>query len=421
MNQLKQTSSVFLVTFALVCLGLVPRLQAVNPVPDGCYGNYATAEGCKALQFLSSGAGNSGLGWYALYSDTTGNFNTGVGAGALALNNGDSNTAVGTAALLLNTSGTGNTAVGTDALVNNDSGNYNTATGSNALSSNTTGHDNTATGIGALENNTMGIDNTATGADALNINTTGYQNTATGFSALGSNTAGTDNMADGFDALYSNTTGGYNTATGDQALYNNTTGSYNVALGFIAGHNATSGSNNIYIGAGMTGVAGESSACYIGSIFGQTSASGAPVYINSAGKLGTGTSSRRFKDDIKPMDGVSKALFSLKPVVFRYKKEIDPVGTPQLGLVAEDVQKVNPDLVVRDKEGKPYSVRYDQVNAMLLNEFLKEHREVRELKKQVAALAAGLQKVSAQLATASPAGGGLQLSKSIARAVVNNH
>jgi hypothetical protein len=158
----------------------------------------------------------------------------------------------------------------------------------------------------------------------------------------------------------------------------------------------------------MAGVSGESNACYIASIFGQTSASGSPVLINSNNKLGTATSSKRFKEDIKPMDKASEALFSLKPVSFRYKKEIDPAGTSQWGLVAEEVETVNPELVIRDKEGKPYSVRYDQVDAMLLNEFLKEHRKVEQLKKdfesklaeqqrQIEALTAGLQKVSAQL------------------------
>jgi hypothetical protein len=176
-------------------------------------------------------------------------------------------------------------------------------------------------------------------------------------------------------------------------------------------------SGNVYIGAGMLGVAGESNACYIKSIFGQTSVSGIPVPINSNNKLGTTTSSKRFKEDIKPMGTISEALLGLKPVTFRYKKEIDPVGTPQLGLVAEDVEKVNPDLVVRDREGKPYSVRYDQVNAMLLNEFLKEHRKNEEQQskivqqdatiarqqKQIEALTAGLQKVSAQLEASKPA------------------
>jgi Chaperone of endosialidase len=161
-----------------------------------------------------------------------------------------------------------------------------------------------------------------------------------------------------------------------------------VAIGTLAGMNQTDGSNNVYIGAGMSGIAGESAACYIGSIYGQTSASGIPVLINSDNKLGTTTSSKRFKDDIKPMDKASEALFELKPVTFHYKKELDSAGIQQFGLVAEEVQKVNSALIMLDKEGKPYSVRYDQVNAMLLNEFLKEHKafleEQRKVQKQEA-------------------------------------
>jgi hypothetical protein len=147
----------------------------------------------------------------------------------------------------------------------------------------------------------------------------------------------------------------------------------------------------------MSGVAGESNACYIASIFGQTSASGIPVLINSFNKLGTTTSSKRFKEGIKPMNNASEALFSLNPVAFRYKKEIDPAGTSQFGLVAEDVEKVNPDLVVRDQEGKPYTVRYDQINAMLLNEFLKEHKAFLEEQSKVQKLEAALEAVNARL------------------------
>jgi hypothetical protein len=245
---------------------------------------------------------------------------------------------------------------------------------------------------------------------ALLSNTTGEANTANGASALRANIFGDNNTAIGLSALFSNTAGAFNTAVGVEALFSNTIGNNNTALGFSAGLNQTTGGNNVYIGAGIPGVAGESDACYIGSIFGQTSASGTPVFINSFNKLGTTTSSKRFKEEIKPMDKASKALLALKPVTFRYKKEIDPAGTSQFGLVAEDVEKVNPDLVVRDKEGKPYSVRYDQVNAMLLNEFLKEHRQVQEqgatitrLEKKIEALIAGLQKVSAQLELSKPA------------------
>ena len=167
-------------------------------------------------------------------------------------------------------------------------------------------------------------------------------------------------------------------------------------MGEDAGFNVSTANNVICIGFGVGG-ANVSNSCYIGSIFGQTSSDGVAVFIDSAGKLGTLTSSRRFKEGIKPMEQASEVLFALKPVTFRYKKEIGAAGTSQFGLVAEDVEKVNPDLVVRDKEGNPYSVRYDQVNAMLLNEFLKEHRKVEQLEKQVEALTAGLEKVNAQV------------------------
>src|SRR5262249_33944115 len=195
--------------------------------------------------------------------------------------------------------------------------------------------------------------NTATGAGALFFNT-GDENTATGAAALVHNTTGSLNTAAGSATLFFNTTGVNNTADGFEALLNNTTGGGNVALGFQAGQNQTTGSGNVYIGTGVRGFPGENDACYIASIFGQGSATGIPVLINANNKLGTGTSSRRFKEDIKPMNKSSEALFALKPVAFRYKKEIDPAGTPQLGLVAEEVEKVNPDLIVRDKEGKPY-------------------------------------------------------------------
>jgi hypothetical protein len=257
--------------------------------------------------------------------------------------------------------------------------NRNTAEGENALRSNTTGRDDTAVGYNSLGNNTTGQHNTANGAYALSDTTTGRRNTATGASAL------------------QNNTGDSNTANGHAALLSNTTGQYNTALGAHAGDAQRTGSGNVYIGYGMSGVDGESNACYVRSIFGQPSSGGVPVLINSSNKLGTMTSSKRFKENIKQMDTASDRLFALKPVTFRYRKEIDPAGTPQFGLVAEEVEKVEPDLVVHDKEGKAYAVRYDAVNAMLLNEFLKEHREVQELKEQITALTAGLQKVSAQL------------------------
>ena len=172
-----------------------------------------------------------------------------------------------------------------------------------------------------------------------------------------------------------------NTVNGFQALANNTTGSSNIGLGRGPGSGVTTADDVICIGAAGADV---SHSCYIGNIFNQPSPSGLAVFVNSDSKLGTILSSRRFKEDIMPMDKASEAILALQPVTFRYKKDFDPRRTAQFGLVAEDVAKVNPDLVVRDEEGKPYSVRYDQVNAMLLNEFLKEHRQVQDLKGIVA-------------------------------------
>jgi hypothetical protein len=362
---------------AIGCFAVLPKAQAVSPAPDGCYPGFTTAEGCNALNSLTTGAGNTGLGWRSLYVNTTGSYNTGLGAGALVLNNADSNTAVGTAALLFNTTGPENVAVGTDALVFNDTGGFNTAIGSRVLFNNTTGDHNVAVGGGAFA------------GPALFSNTIGRFNTAVGEGALFSNTEGGYNTANGAGALADNIGGSGNVAVGLNALYNNIGGSNNVALGNEAGFGATTGSHNIYIGYQIEGSAGESNACYIGSIFGQTTSNGGTaVYVDASNKLGTLTSSKRFKEEIKPMDKASDALFSLKPVTFRYKKEIDPAGAAQLGLVAEEVEKVNPNLVVRDKEGKPYSVRYDQVNAMLLNEFLKEHRKVEEQQASIAELRA---------------------------------
>src|SRR5947207_1098075 len=253
-------------------------------------------------------------------------------------------------------------------------------------------NNNTAEGFNALFSLTTGYNNTANGASALYCNTTGFCNTATGFSALYSNTTGYHNTANGYYALYSNTTGGSNTAEGYQALQNNT-GSDNIGLGVNAGLNLTTGSQNIDIG--NSGVAAEANTMRIGRAANQTrafiagirgvttaNANAVPVVIDSAGQLGTMSSSKRFKKEIKPMDQTSEAILSLKPVTFHYKS--DSTGTAQFGLIAEEVAKVNPDLVVRDENGEIYSVRYEAVNAMLLNEFLKEHREVQEQKATIA-------------------------------------
>jgi Chaperone of endosialidase len=261
--------------------------------------------------------------------------------------------------------------------------------------------------------------NTAEGTQALFSNTTGNANTATGVGALYKNTTGTGNTATGMAALGSNTTGFANTAIGARALLS-ATGNYNVALGDSAGESLSTGDNNIDIGYNVFGVKGESNtirigntdiiATYIRGISGQTVVGGAAVFVDSNGKLGTMTSSTRFSDEIKPMDKASEAILTLKPVTFRYKQEIDPRSIRQFGLIAEEVEKVNPDLVDCDEKGKVYSVRYDAVNAMLLNEFLKEHRKVNEQQKEIDALKSELreqksliEKVSAQLEANKPA------------------
>ena len=353
-----------LMVLVLAWIGPSPSAQAVNPPPDGGYPYLNTAEGTDALFSLTTGSGNTAAGFDTLYDNTTGNLNTAAGA--------------------------------------------------NALFSNTTG-----------------VENTAIGFDALNINTTGNHNTATGVFVLGINSTGNNNTADGYGALFHNTIGNSNTAIGRHALFKNTIGDENIALGVSAGSALTIGNNNIDIGNG--GLAGEANTIrigatgtqtntYIAGISGVTVAGGVGVIVDANGHLGTVVSSERFKDSIKPMDKASEAILALKPVSFSYKHELDPAGIPQFGLVAEEVEKVNPDLVARDEQGKPYTVRYEAVNAMLLNEFLKEHAKVEQLKKdfeskiaeqqkQIAALAAGLQKVSAEL----------ELSKSAPQTVLNDH
>ena len=388
------------------------------PTPSGedrGSGNSA-AENVQALISLTIGVNNTATGFQALLNNTTGSNNTATGAGTLFANTGDQNTATGTGALLSNTTGENNTANGTFALNSNTTGIQNTATGARTLQGNTTGHGNTANGYDALRDNVTGNNNTAIGYRALNSNVTGSSNVALDINALSTSVNANVNTAIGYAALQNNTEGVSNTAVGYATLFGNTSGDANVAIGDRTGYQQTTGSGNVYIGYDIEGTPGENNSCYIGSIFGQTSSGGTPVYVNLMGKLDTTTSSQRFKEDIKPMNSASETLFALKPVTFRYKKEIDPQGIPQFGLIAEDVEKVNPDLVVRDKDGKVNTVRYEQINAMLLNEFLKEHKRVKEqevtisdLKKDLGVLTAQLkeqgaeiQKVSAQVEMRRP-------------------
>lgn len=410
-------------TISIACFGFLRVAHAVVPPPDGGYPGFNTAEGQNALLSLDTSAGlaNTAVGWFSLKSNVNTSYNTAVGAGTLVANTADQNTAVGAAALLLNTTGESNTAVGVTALLNNAEGSFNTAIGGQALFHNT-GNANTATGVQTLYLNTAGQGNVANGTQVLFFNTTGEFNTATGFTALEKNTTGNNNTATGSRALFNNTigqentaigtlalfsnaTGSINTAVGERALLNNTGGAGNTAIGYLAGSNLTIGDDNICIGnvgvAGDAGVIriGESfiGSTYIAGISGQTSSGGTTVFINSDGKLGTMTSSARFKDEIQTMGQASEAILMLRPVSFRYKKEIDPKGIPQFGLLAEEVEEVNPDLIIRDREGKPHTVRYEQINAMLLNEFQKQHQTVIELKKEIAVLTATVKEQAAQI------------------------
>jgi len=429
-------SALLFISLLIACFGLSPKIQAVVPAPDGGYPRGNTAEGENALFSLTTGTTNTAVGFQALFNNTIGNYNTANGGFALFNNSsGYGNTATGRSALQSNTTGNYNTANGGFALFNNATGSFNTANGYEALASNATGIGNTANGVFALDANTTGNYNTANGDFALFNNATGNGNTANGHQALASNTTGIRNTANGTQALLHNQIGNGNIADGYQALINNT-GSFNIAIGYTAGVNLTTGRDNIDIGA--TGAAGESNTIRIGNpkqtatfikgIRGVNTrmADALPVLIDSAGQLGTLSSSRRYKGDIETMNEASEAILSLKPVTFHYKS--DKTRTPQFGLIAEEVARVNPALVVRDEKGEVYTVRYDAVNAMLLNEFLKEHRKVQELEatvqkqqrdfqatatqqqKQIEALTAGLQKVNLRL----------EVSKAAPQTVQNN-
>jgi hypothetical protein len=381
----------FLISLLLACFALLPRVQAA-PDPAAIPGGN-TRDGAGSLAHRTTGQFNTAFGTNALFTLTTGSNNAAQGNSALFTNNGNGNVAVGNAALRFNTDGFQNTAVG-----------------GNALNSNVHGPRNAALGYSALRSNT------------------GTDNTAVGWQALVSNLGGEVNTAVGVNALASSETANANTALGWQALFQ-AIGSDNIALGAGAGSNLTDGNNNIEIGndgnagdsatirIGVNSGTGLQTATYIAGIYGRnvSAATDTPVIIDSSGKLGTMTSSQRFKKDIKPMDQASDAILRLKPVTFHYKS--DPSGFPRFGLVAEDVAEVSPDLIVRDADGQILTVRYEAVNAMLLNEFLKEHRKNEEQEKTIAELKSGMtaliatvkeqaaqiQKVSAQIEVTKPA------------------
>jgi hypothetical protein len=369
---------VILIGLALACFALSPIARAVSPAPDGGYPGSNTAEGTNALFSRTTGIWNTAIGYEALYRDSAGNSNTAVGLRALYSNaTGNNNTATGVYALYSNTAGVSNTAHGYQALVSNSTGSYNTATGYQALSTNNAPY-NTANGYWALYRNTNGSSNVAVGYRALQENTTGIENTA-----VGSN------------ALQLNQNGFSNAAVGNGALFNNSSGVSNTAIGHLAGHDIT-GNGNVCIGADVVGVAGESNTTRIKNIY-SSLANARAVYVNADDKLGTLSSSRRYKEQIKPMDKVSETILALKPVSFRYKAEVDGARTPMFGLIAEEVEKVNPDLVGRNEKGEVETVRYDAVNAMLLNEFIKEHQKVQKLEAALKAVNKRLKEQDAKI------------------------
>jgi hypothetical protein len=312
----------------------------------------------------------------------------GTGAGNPGVSTGNRNTALGEFALSSNTSGSDNSAVGAEACTANTSGSSNTALGSFALGSNTTGSVNTAVGSGAMPSNTTGNANCVLGVNSLNTNSSGSSNTALGF-----------------QVLFSNVSGDNNTGVGSNAL-GIATGSGNIALGRLAGSNIASGSNNIDIGNSAPGnesntirIGSSQTAAYLAGVNGATASSGVQVFIDSAGKLGTVTSSRRFKEDVEDMGEASDGLMRLRPVTFHYKAGYDDGSRLlQYGLIAEEVADVAPDLVQLDKAGQPFTVRYHELNAMLLNELQKQHAKVEEQAAQLVDQEARIRRMEALLA-----------------------
>ena len=282
-NHTQQTGKplAFVIATLFVWVSLLQNTEAVSPVPDGGYPGGNTAEGQNALLSLTTGTYNTAIGLFSLESNQEGQFNTGVGAGTLLANTGHQNTAIGAGALLSNSTGVKNAANGTFALFNN-----------------TTGNSNTASGVAALFNNN-----------------TGFNNTAIGYNALLSNTTAGDNTAIGTTALFSSATGEFNIAIGSQALRDNVAGDSNTAIGDSAGFNIT-GSGNVCIGAGVNGIAGENNITRIRNVY-ESVATERAVYVTSDNRIGTLSSSGRYKEQIKPIEKASEAIHSLRPVSFR--------------------------------------------------------------------------------------------------------
>ena len=422
----------FTVTIALCWFALSPPLKAQCPSACGAGGN--TAVGDNALDSLTTGINNTAVGKNALTNDTTGQYNVAIGSGALASNTtGDFNMAIGTEALNQNLA-TFNLAIGFRVAFQNTTGNHLTGIGAAAMRNNTTGGFNTAIGADALRENTSTENNVALGDGALGAfnGTTTFDgaNTALGSIALSALTSGEENVAVGRRAGETLTSGNNTVFVGWRAADGLTTGDRNTFLGDQAGRNETTVSNVLCIQSpGDTTAPTTSNRTFIGNIRGAFcgNGDGIPVIVDSDGQLGTANaSSRRFKKDIQPLDQASEAILKLKPVTFHYKNlDTKKAGeTPQFGLIAEEVAEVNPDLIMRDQDGQVTYVRYDAVDVMLLNEFLKEHKKVEEQQAGIADLkstvasqqkemqvltaqlkeqAAQIQKVSAQLEASKPA------------------
>jgi len=442
----------FLLLLPLVCFGLAPMAQAVGPDTDGAIAGSNNGEGIGVLVSRTVGVWNTGTGFEALNHLTSGNQNTATGLRALNSDiNGGYNTATGVLSLFSNTSGFFNSATGAYSLANNTTGIHNTALGYAALYRNADGTDNTAVGFAALYHNTTAAfncafgefalfnnlkawTNNAFGDEALYNNLTGETNNGFGTGALFANTEGESNNAFGHLALENNTTGVWNNAFGFQALDSNVSGSFNTALGDSAGFDVT-GDGNVCIGEGVFGETGVDDSTYIRNI--NTTAQPIVAGVDgvtvdlTTGKLGHGVSSQRYKEQIKPMDKASELLFSLKPVTYRYKKEIDPKQTLDFGLIAEEVAKVSPELAIRDAKGQVSNVRYNAINAMLLNEFLKEHQQVveqqatiAELKSTVAQQQKGMDVLTAQLKEQATqiqkVSAQIEMSRPVPKVVLNN-
>ena len=442
----------FLLLLPLVCFGLAPMAKAVGPDTDGSIPGSNNGEGVGVLVSRTTGIWNTGTGFEALNHLTSGQQNTATGLRALNNDiNGGYNTATGVLSLFSNTSGFFNSATGAYSLANNTTGLHNTANGYAALYRNADGTDNTAAGFAALYHNTTAAFNCAFGEQALFNNLKAWTNNAFGVQALFNNLTGETNNAFGTGALFANTEGESNNAFGHLALENNVDGIWNNAFGFNALDSNVSGSFNTAIGdsAGLD-IDGDGNVCIGEGVFGESGANDSTYIRNvnttaqpivagvdgvtvdlTTGRLGHGVSSQRYKEQIKPMDKASEMLFSLKPVTYRYKKEIDPKQTLDFGLIAEEVAKVSPELAIRDAKGQVSNVRYNAINAMLLNEFLKEHQQVAEqqatiaeLKSTVAQQQKGMDVLTAQLKEQATqiqkVSAQIEMSRPVPKVVLNN-